>query len=200
MRVRRPALGSARIRLPGSARRIRRNLARHLRPTRIGHGVRAIEDLALVDELAALRLQHPQATLLAGSTDIGLWVNKQFRDLGEIIYLGEVAELGPSEALFEAPRHPYTRALLAAAASLPLMAAALLSDGPLRLLNAPDLARRARDAGVRMIVVHELAHLKESEHNKAFYQLCQHMEPDYHQLEFDLRLWLTWRDIERTAR
>ena len=42
-----------------------------------------------------------------------------------------------------------------------------------------------------MIVVHELAHLKEPEHNKAFYQLCTHMAPDYHQLEFDLRLYLT---------
>ena len=47
---------------------------------------------------------------------------------------------------------------------------------------------------LRMIVVHELAHLKESAHNKAFYQLCCHMEPAYHQLEFDLRLYLTWRD------
>ncbi|MCX7193579.1 MAG: DUF45 domain-containing protein [Proteobacteria bacterium] len=45
---------------------------------------------------------------------------------------------------------------------------------------------------LRMIVVHELAHLKELEHNKAFYQLCLHMEPDYHQLEFDLRAYLTW--------
>ena len=44
---------------------------------------------------------------------------------------------------------------------------------------------------LRMIVVHELAHLKEKEHNKAFYQLCQYMEPDYHQLEFDTRLYLT---------
>ncbi|MDZ9008676.1 M48 family peptidase, partial [Escherichia coli] len=35
------------------------------------------------------------------------------------------------------------------------------------------------------------AHLKEKEHNKAFYQLCCHMEPQYHQLEFDTRLWLT---------
>ena len=43
--------------------------------------------------LAALRLARPQARLLAGSTDVGLWVNKQFRDLGEVIYLGEVAEL-----------------------------------------------------------------------------------------------------------
>ena len=43
--------------------------------------------------LAALRLAQPQARLLAGSTDVGLWVNKQLRDLGELIYIGEVAEL-----------------------------------------------------------------------------------------------------------
>ena len=41
-----------------------------------------------------------------------------------------------------------------------------------------------------MIVVHELAHLKEKDHNKSFYQLCRHMQPDYHQLEFDTRLYL----------
>ena len=50
---------------------------------------------------------------------------------------------------------------------------------------------------LRMIVVHELAHIKEREHNKAFYQLCRHMEPDYHQLEFDLRAYLTY--LEATS-
>jgi predicted metal-dependent hydrolase len=50
-----------------------------------------------------------------------------------------------------------------------------------------------------MIVVHELAHLKELDHNKAFYQLCQYMLPDYHQLEFDLRVYLTWRDLPPTT-
>ena len=49
---------------------------------------------------------------------------------------------------------------------------------------------------LRMIVVHELAHIREREHNKAFYQLCLHMEPDYHQLEFDLRAYLTYLDAE----
>ncbi|HUG26633.1 M48 family metallopeptidase [Piscinibacter sp.] len=44
---------------------------------------------------------------------------------------------------------------------------------------------------LKMIVVHELAHLKEREHGKPFYALCTHMEPAYHQLEFDVRLWLT---------
>lgn len=47
---------------------------------------------------------------------------------------------------------------------------------------------------LRMIVVHELAHLKEKEHNKTFYHLCCHMEPNYHQLEFDTRLYLTYLD------
>jgi xanthine dehydrogenase small subunit len=46
-----------------------------------------------LDELAALRAERPQARLLAGCTDIGLWVNKMFRDLGDIVYVGEVDEL-----------------------------------------------------------------------------------------------------------
>jgi xanthine dehydrogenase small subunit len=46
-----------------------------------------------LDELVALRNEHPKATLLAGSTDIGLWVTKQMRELGDIIYLGHVAAL-----------------------------------------------------------------------------------------------------------
>src|SRR6476469_8235188 len=46
-----------------------------------------------IDELVQARAAHPGATLLAGSTDIGLWVTKQMRDLGDIIYLGQVAAL-----------------------------------------------------------------------------------------------------------
>jgi len=46
-----------------------------------------------LDEFAALREQHPGARLLAGCTDIGLWVNKQFRDLGDILYIGNVDAL-----------------------------------------------------------------------------------------------------------
>lgn len=49
------------------------------------------------------------------------------------------------------------------------------------------------EAFLRMIVVHELAHMKERDHNKAFYQLCEHMEPNYHQLEFDCRVYLSWQ-------
>lgn len=50
-----------------------------------------------------------------------------------------------------------------------------------------------------MIVVHELAHIKEREHDKAFYQLCRYMEPEYAQLEFDLRAYLTYLDAGGVA-
>ncbi|SOZ57662.1 conserved hypothetical protein; putative metal dependent hydrolase [Cupriavidus taiwanensis] len=61
------------------------------------------------------------------------------------------------------------------------------------------LFKEAPPEFLRMIVVHELAHLKESEHDKAFYRLCEYMEPRYHQLEFDTRLYLAWRELERAA-
>jgi len=46
-----------------------------------------------LDELAAARAAHPDAVLLAGSTDVGLWVTKQMRVLTDIIYLGHVDAL-----------------------------------------------------------------------------------------------------------
>ena len=46
-----------------------------------------------LDELVQVRAAHPEAVLLAGSTDIGLWVTKQMRELGDIIYLGQVDAL-----------------------------------------------------------------------------------------------------------
>lgn len=48
---------------------------------------------------------------------------------------------------------------------------------------------------LEMIVVHELAHFKEKEHNKSFYNFCEFMMPSYHQIEFDLRLYLTHIDL-----
>ena len=63
-----------------------------------------------------------------------------------------------------------------------------------REIRVASLFREVPIEWLRMIVVHELAHMKERDHDKAFYQLCAHMEPDYHQLEFDLRLYLTHLD------
>lgn len=61
--------------------------------------------------------------------------------------------------------------------------APLFKDLPLPFLN--------------MIVTHELAHLRVREHDKAFYQLCVSILPDYHQIEFDLRLYLTYLDFSK---
>ena len=66
-------------------------------------------------------------------------------------------------------------------------------------IRVASLFKAAAPEFLQMIVVHELAHLKEAEHNKAFYQLCRYMLPDYHQLEFDLRVYLTWRDLAANA-
>lgn len=55
--------------------------------------------------------------------------------------------------------------------------------------------KKAPEEFLNMIVVHELAHLKEKQHNKAFYRLCHHMQPNYHQLEFDMRLYLIQLDL-----
>jgi predicted metal-dependent hydrolase len=58
--------------------------------------------------------------------------------------------------------------------------AALFKDTPLEFL--------------RMIAVHELAHLRERAHDKNFYKLCCYMEPGYHQLEFEVRVYLSYLD------
>ncbi|MDE1167079.1 MAG: M48 family metallopeptidase [Pseudomonas sp.] len=62
-------------------------------------------------------------------------------------------------------------------------------------IRIASLFKEAAPEFLKMIVVHELAHFKESDHNKAFYQLCEHMQPGYHQLEFDLRIYLTYREL-----
>ncbi|MBC8746697.1 MULTISPECIES: xanthine dehydrogenase small subunit [Paraburkholderia] len=46
-----------------------------------------------VDSLARIKQEEPAARLLAGSTDIGLWVTKQMRELGNLVYVGQIAEL-----------------------------------------------------------------------------------------------------------
>jgi hypothetical protein len=61
-------------------------------------------------------------------------------------------------------------------------------------LRIASLFKSAPEDFLRMIVVHELAHLREKDHDKSFYQLCQHMELRYHQLEFELRVYLTYLD------
>lgn len=63
-------------------------------------------------------------------------------------------------------------------------------------LRVADLFKTLPEPFLKMVVVHELSHLREKDHNKAFYQLCCHMEPNYHQLEIDLRLYLCAREAQ----
>ncbi len=62
-------------------------------------------------------------------------------------------------------------------------------------IRVASLFKSVPEKFLEMIVVHELAHFKEKEHNKAFYKMCEYMQVDYHQTEFDLRLYLTQMDI-----
>ena len=74
-----------------------------------------------------------------------------------------------------------------------------VQGGKLKANKEIRIAALFKDAApdfLKMIVVHELAHFKESDHNKAFYKLCEHMLPGYHQIEFDLRVYLTWQDMQ----
>ena len=69
--------------------------------------------------------------------------------------------------------------------------------GKLKSKHEIRIAQSLKDAPkemLEMLVVHELAHFKEKEHNKAFYKLCEYMQPNYHQVEFDLRLYLVLLD------
>jgi UTP pyrophosphatase len=73
-----------------------------------------------------------------------------------------------------------------------------VQGGKLKAKNEIRIASLFKEVPIeflKMIVVHELAHLKEKDHNKAFYKLCLSMEPNYHQIEFDLRLYLTHVDL-----
>lgn len=88
-----------------------------------GHVFHAPRTLA---ELGRLRAAYPDARILAGSTDVGLWVTKQFRDLKHLIYIGQVAEL---REISEGPNGIY------------IGAGALLNDAFDALVNHyPDLA------------------------------------------------------------
>ncbi|WP_244814002.1 xanthine dehydrogenase small subunit [Caballeronia sp. Lep1P3] len=92
-------------------------------------------------EFARLRAANPNARLLAGSTDVGLWVTKQFRDLGDILFIGNVDELKRIE------RDAQTLTI-GAAASLEDAYAALTADYPeLAELWTRFASRPIRNAG-----------------------------------------------------
>ena len=62
-------------------------------------------------------------------------------------------------------------------------------------IRVASMFKNAPEKFLEMIIVHELSHFKEKEHNKAFYNLCTFIQDDYHQIEFDLRVYLIHLDL-----
>lgn len=86
-----------------------------------------------VDELSTLLEQHPDATIVAGATDVGLWVTKQMRQLPLTIHIGQIAEL---------------RAIRVDAGKLWIGAAATYADAEQTLIeHFPDFGELVRRIG-----------------------------------------------------
>lgn len=64
-------------------------------------------------------------------------------------------------------------------------------------IRIADFFKQAPEPMLRIMVIHKLAHIIEKAHNSAFYKLCHYMEPNYQQLEFETRLFLTQREYSR---
>ena len=95
---------------------------------------------ASLDSLAALYARFPDATLLAGATDVGLWITKQLRDLNRIIWLGRVVGL--------------ERVGAGESGSLSLGAMLTLEDAaPLLAAIHPDLGELLRRFGSKQVRV-----------------------------------------------
>lgn len=102
--------------------------------------------------------------------------------LGKVLYCDKISTLNHALGL-----HTY---------------ATRVQGGKLKTKNEIRIAgvfRQAPQGLLDLIVVHELAHLRERDHDKAFYRLCEYMLPDYHQRELDMRLWLTWLDLQKSS-
>ncbi len=138
---------------------------------------------ALVDQnrLADFLLgRYPQTHQVANDQDLRAYVVSVKKQ-----YLRKSAPL--SKVVYDNKLHVVHHALGLHSYVARVQGSKLKSKNEIRI---SDVFQKAPEAFLNMIVVHELAHLKEKDHNKAFYRLCQHMLPDYHQLEFDTRLYL----------
>ncbi len=92
-----------------------------------------------------------------------------------------------SKVLYDGKIHVINNALGTHTYAKRLQGAKIKTKNEIRVAT---MFKNVPEAFLRMIIVHELAHFKEKGHDRAFYKLCEHMEPHYHQLEFDTRLYL----------
>jgi predicted metal-dependent hydrolase len=141
-----------------------------------------VRQLIAQDQLAALLLQkYPQAHAIRTDKALYDYVQTLKGD-----FLRNTGQL--SKVAFDNRLHVIRNALGTHTRVARVQGSQLKTKREIRVAT---VFREMPEAFLRMIVVHELAHLRELEHNKAFYQLCLHMEPDYPQLEFDLRAYLS---------
>jgi len=97
-----------------------------------------------------------------------------------------------SKVIYDSKIHIYNNALGTHTYVSRIQGSKLKSKQEIRIAS---LFKKAPLSMLNMIIVHELAHLKEKQHNKAFYKLCEYMLPDYHQLELDTRLFLIYSEL-----
>ena len=140
-----------------------------------------VETLVAEDRLAGyLKEKYPEAHNVANDSDLRNYVlslknqhMKKSQPLSKIIYDKKLHVVNNALGL-----HSYI---------------SRVQGGKLKTKNelrVSSVFKKTPEAFLNMIVVHELAHLKEKEHNKAFYRLCLNMLNDYHELELDMRLYL----------
>ena len=117
---------------------------------RLEHAGRRLFAPRTADALAGLLLEHPGAHLLAGGTDVGLWVTKQHRDLEAIVYLGAVEELS---AAVRTETHveigaaaTYTDALAVLSGPIPSLAALVRRIGSQQIRNTGTLVGNVANA------------------------------------------------------
>ena len=145
-----------------------------------------VESLIKSDQLASYMLKHyPTPHNVANDSDLRDYVlslknqhMKKSQPLSKIIYDSKLHVVNNALGM-----HSYV---------------ARLHGGRLKTKNELRVSavfKKTPAAFLNMIVVHELAHLKEKEHNKAFYRLCLNMLSNYHQLEFDMRLYLIQMEL-----
>jgi UTP pyrophosphatase len=143
--------------------------------------VASVERLLAEQRLAGvLRQKYPVAHAVRTDRALYAYVQEIKGD-----YLRNAGQL--SKVVFDSTLHVIRNALGTHTSISRVQGSKLKSKREIRIAA---LFREAPPEFLRMIVVHELTHMKERDHDKAFYQLCQHMEPDYFQLEFDLRAYL----------
>jgi aerobic-type carbon monoxide dehydrogenase small subunit (CoxS/CutS family) len=125
-------------------------LLRGIRPDRclhLEHQDRHFYAPVSVTELSEVLAEHPGAVMVAGATDVGLWINKQLASFDTLVYLGRVAGLrdfGTSDRFLEiGAAVTYSEAMGALTGHYPELRPYLARFGAVQVRNAGTMAPSA---------------------------------------------------------